>query len=364
VKPSLSEGRKLRVYELGRVEYQDGLALMKMACRAVATRNPSDSDYLFLLEHPHVITHGRKASGANILASPAWLEKQGFEVHETDRGGDVTYHGPGQVVGYPILDLSERRDVRRFVADLEEAMISTCADYGVRAARHPEHRGAWVGAKKIGAVGVHLSRWISSHGLAFNVSPDMSHFSAIVPCGIADPSLGVTCLAAELEAVGRVVPSLREVQDRLAGHLADRTGRSRVDVPPDLCTVSVVLMRSDGRVLLLKRTPERGGFWQPVIGRVEEGESPEQAAARELFEETGIAAGVATLGYRHAFGIPKGTGLQVVEETAFVARVPTERSVRLSSEHSEFGWFTVTDAMALLEYAGLRRAVRLATRRG
>jgi lipoyl(octanoyl) transferase len=379
VKLSVSEGRELRVYKLGRVEYEDGLALMRMAGAAVAARDPSDTDYLFLLEHPPVITHGRKASGVNVLASPAWLEQHGFEVHETDRGGDVTYHGPGQVVGYPVLDLSERRDVRRYVADLEEAMIRTCADQGIRAARHPEHRGAWVGTKKIGAVGVHLSRWISSHGFAFNVAPDMGHFAAIVPCGIADPSLGVTSLRAELEASGRTAPLLQEVEEQLAGHLAHLTGRRRVDARPDFQTVSVVPIRSDGRVLLLRRTPARGGLWQPVTGRMEEGETPGQAAGRELFEETGATADVDPLDYRHCFGVdpgllsretgagkepvPRRGGLCVAEETAFAARLPDGFEIRLSGEHLEYGWFETRDAIARLGFAGLKRAVRLASTR-
>ncbi|HEY6105953.1 MAG TPA: lipoyl(octanoyl) transferase LipB, partial [Anaeromyxobacteraceae bacterium] len=168
--------RTLEVRKLGRVEYRDGLALMEMAAARVRAGDPPGRDWLFLLEHPPVITLGRGATGANVVASPEWLERRGFEVHETDRGGDVTYHGPGQVVGYPVLDLADRKDVRRYVSDLEEAMIRTCADFGVAAGRHPEHHGAWVGPSKIGAVGVHLSRWVTTHGFAFNVAPDLSHF--------------------------------------------------------------------------------------------------------------------------------------------------------------------------------------------
>ncbi|HTN51209.1 MAG TPA: lipoyl(octanoyl) transferase LipB, partial [Anaeromyxobacter sp.] len=168
--------RRLQTRMLGRVEYPDGLALMALAGRAVREGTPPDTDFLFLLEHPPVVTLGRGAREGHVLAAPGWLSGRGFEVHRTDRGGDVTYHGPGQIVGYPVLDLSGRPDVRRYVAALEEAMIRTCADHGVDAARHPEHRGAWVGPRKIGAVGVHLSRWITSHGLAFNVNPELSHF--------------------------------------------------------------------------------------------------------------------------------------------------------------------------------------------
>ena len=121
---------------------------MRLAAGAVQAGAPPSTDFLFLLEHPPVVTLGRSADRQNILAAPAWLESQGFEVHETDRGGDVTYHGPGQVVGYPVLDLSDRPDVRRYVGALEEAMIRTCADHGLAAGRHPEHRGCWVGSRE------------------------------------------------------------------------------------------------------------------------------------------------------------------------------------------------------------------------
>ena len=359
--------RALRVHRLGRVEYEDGLRLMALAGDAVRARTPPETDFLFLLEHPPVLTLGRAAGTRNILAAPEWLSKQGFEIHETDRGGDVTYHGPGQVVGYPVLDLSGRPDVRRYVGALEEAMIRACADYGVPAGRHEHHRGAWVGHRKIGAVGVHLARWITSHGFAFNVAPDMRHFQAIVPCGIADPRLGVTSLAEELAARGgRAPPPMEEVEERLAHHVSSLFERAREDRAPDLRTISVVPVGADGRVLLLLRSSARGGFWQPVTGRIEGLEAPEAAARRELCEETGADVPVTPLGYRHGFALEPGLlrgappGVTIVEETAFAARLPAGFACRLSDEHVEHAWFTPGDAAERLRFAGLRRAVRLA----
>jgi lipoyl(octanoyl) transferase len=358
--------RTLKIYFLGRVEYEDGLSLMKLAGQALRAGCPPATDFLFLLEHPPVVTLGRSADRGNILATPAWLERQGFEVHETDRGGDVTYHGPGQVVGYPVVDLADRPDVRRYVASLEEAMIRTCADHGLAAGRHPEHRGCWIGQRKIGAVGVHLSRWITSHGFAFNVRPDLSHFEAIVPCGIAEPGLGVTSLEAELAAQGRVAPPTAEVAEQLASHLASELGRQPARGKPDLRTVSVVPVAPDGRVLLLKRSQERGGFWQPVTGRIEPGEAPQAAAERELGEETGLGGPVNPLEYCHGFALAPGLNrvregaLVVVEEVAFVAPLRDLETPRLSHEHTEHAWFTLEQALAQIPFAGLRKAARLA----
>jgi len=357
--------RVLRVHRLGRVEYADGLELMRLAADRVQARDP-DADWLFLLEHPPILTLGRGADGGNVVATPEWLARRGFEVHETDRGGDVTYHGPGQIVAYPVVDLSAKPDVRKFVSSLEEAMIRTCADWDILAGRHPKHRGAWIGARKVGAVGVHLSRWISTHGIAFNADADLSHFQAIVPCGIGDPGLGVTSLAAELRRAGRAAPSMAEVEARLAAHLLTTLERTREDRDFDLLTVSVTAARPDGRLLLLRRTPERGGFWQQVTGRIEPGEKAAEAARREFREETGADAPVRPLGYVHGFALSPaladqvGGGLRTGQETAFAAALPEDFQPRLSGEHHEWGWFSPAEAMERLPWAGLRRAVRLA----
>ena len=163
-----------------------------------------------LLQHPPVITLGVKGDGgrSNVLVTDQRLAELGVEISETGRGGDVTYHGPGQIVGYPILDLKpDRCDVHRYVRDLEEVMIRVCADYGVSAGRISGLTGTWVGTEKIGAIGVRISRWITSHGFAFNVTTNLADFQLIVPCGINDH--GVTSLE---KATGRTL-SVAEVED-------------------------------------------------------------------------------------------------------------------------------------------------------
>jgi len=198
------------------VSYPEALAIQ----RALVEERRADrvGDLLLLLQHPPVITVGVKGDGgrANVVATPGRLAELGISVEETGRGGDVTYHGPGQVVGYPIVDLRpDRQDVHRYVRDLEEVMIRTCADYGLEAGRIKGLTGAWIGADKIGAIGVRISRWITSHGFAFNVSTRLDHFQLIVPCGIADR--GVTSLE---KATERSI-EVEEVEDRIAGHFGD-----------------------------------------------------------------------------------------------------------------------------------------------
>jgi lipoyl(octanoyl) transferase len=183
----------VNVRRLGLVPYGEALALQ--ASLVEERRHGRIPDQLLLLEHPPVITLGVKTHNRrdHVLATPEALADAGVALFETGRGGDVTYHGPGQLVGYPILDLNpDRRDVHRYVRDLEEVLIRAAATLGVDAGRVEGLTGVWVGRDKLAAIGVRISRWITSHGFAFNVATDLSHFGLIVPCGIADK--GVTSL--------------------------------------------------------------------------------------------------------------------------------------------------------------------------
>jgi len=177
------------VVDLGLVGYQPAWNLQR---RLVAARKAGAvPDLLLLCEHPHVITLGRNGKREHLHASDQLLRQMGVEFHHTDRGGDITYHGPGQLVGYPVLNLAEiRRDVVWYVRQLEEAMIRATADFGIAATRKAGMTGVWVnlpgGEEKLAAIGVHISRWVTSHGFAYNVSTDLRYFDLIVPCGIAD----------------------------------------------------------------------------------------------------------------------------------------------------------------------------------
>ena len=207
--------RTLEVRRLGLVPYEEALDLQKVLVEA--RRAGRVSNLLILLQHPPVITLGvRRDSRSHVTASEGQLAMHGIEVHEAGRGGDVTYHGPGQIVGYPILDLRpDRCDVHRYVRDLEEVMIRVCADYGVAAQRVSGLSGAWVGTEKIGAVGVRISRWVTSHGFAFNVNTRLEDFQLIVPCGITDR--GVTSLG---KLLGQNL-SIEEVEDRFIRRFAE-----------------------------------------------------------------------------------------------------------------------------------------------
>jgi len=181
-----------RVEQLGRVDYSEALRLQdgKVAQRKAGTI----PDTLLLLEHAHVYTLGRNAKREHLLASSERLAELGIQVFETDRGGDITYHGPGQLVGYPILDLTKhRRDIAWYMRSLEEVFIGVAQDFGIQAGRLAGTPGVWVGDEKLVAMGVHVSRWITSHGFAFNVDTDLRYFDCIVPCGLRDK--GVTSLA-------------------------------------------------------------------------------------------------------------------------------------------------------------------------
>jgi lipoyl(octanoyl) transferase len=218
----VNETMKLRVINvlyLGRVEYSTALDLQQTVVHLVKQGRIGHT--LLLLEHPPVITLGRNAGLANIIASRDYLASQGIELRETDRGGDVTFHGPGQLVGYPIFDLrafTPRLGAVDFVRKIEEALIRTCGDLGVVTGRIAGLTGVWTQddpPAKIAAIGVHISRAVTSHGFALNVSTNLDYFNLIIPCGISDKP--VTSLARELEQApkgrARKVPSLEQVAE-------------------------------------------------------------------------------------------------------------------------------------------------------
>jgi len=185
--------RECVVEDLGRMSYGEALGIQSKI--ASDRKQGLGVDHLLFVEHPHVITIGRNGHQENLLAPEETLRRAGIELHESDRGGDVTYHGPGQVVGYPIMDLREwKRDVGAFVRAIEQVLIDTLADFGIEAKRIAGLTGVWTGQAKIAAIGVHLSRWISTHGWALNVATDLQYFQYIVPCGLAKPVTSMTAL--------------------------------------------------------------------------------------------------------------------------------------------------------------------------
>ncbi len=213
--------RRVRAKFLGRLGYGEALALQKEAALRVAA---GGEEALLLLEHEPVFTLGRNATVADVLFTPERCRELKIEVHESDRGGKVTYHGPGQLVGYPIIHLSpDRKDVRRYVADLEEVLIRTLAEVGVAAGRSPIRErmtSVWVGNDKIAAIGVHLARWITTHGFALNVTNEpLANFPGIVPCGISDG--GVTSI--ERAGGKRLAP--RDLVPAVVRHFGDVFGR-------------------------------------------------------------------------------------------------------------------------------------------
>ncbi len=181
------------VTDLGRMSW---LEANEMQQSLVAKRKAGEvGDQLLFVEHPHVVTMGRNARETNVLASPELLERAGIALHYTDRGGDVTYHGPGQIVGYPIMDLREwKKDVRAYVHAIEQTIIDTLESFGISAHCDPEAIGVWTDAGKIAAIGVHISRWVTSHGFALNLETDLNYFRYIVPCGLTKPVTSMRAL--------------------------------------------------------------------------------------------------------------------------------------------------------------------------
>ncbi|HEY3836931.1 MAG TPA: lipoyl(octanoyl) transferase LipB [Bryobacteraceae bacterium] len=188
--------RNYEFRDLGRLRWTEAFELQQQLVRR--RKCGEIPDQFLIVEHPHVVTVGRNGRDENLLASPEVLSRTGIELYRTDRGGDVTYHGPGQIVGYPILDLRDwKRDVGAYVRAIEQMLIDTLADFGIEAGRETGMTGVWTKAGKIAAIGVHISRWITSHGFALNVSTDLDYFRYIVPCGLTKPVTSMRALGVD-----------------------------------------------------------------------------------------------------------------------------------------------------------------------
>jgi len=281
----------------------------------------------------------------------------------------VTYHGPGQIVVYPICNLKNgRQSVGRFVRGLEQAMIDTARDFGVDAFRLDDHTGAWAktarGPEKIGAVGVHLSRWISTHGIAFNLDPRMEHFGWITPCGITD--MGVCSLRSIL---GDGCPNRKEAENSLARHLSEILALEPVPADDTRKSISATVWKRSPRgpeILMMLRSQLEGIWWSSVTGMMEDGETPEEAAIRETMEECGLVGKITPLDFMHTFWMDptltrtEGDEPQFCTEHCFHIEVAQDAMVSLNRmEHSEYRWCTLETAMEMMAWEGSRYALKL-----
>lgn len=348
--------RRCDLRNLHLVTYENGISLQS---KLVEMRQREElDDQLLLLEHPPVITLGRGGDAANLLATPEALAANGVRFFETTRGGDITYHGPGQLVGYPIIHLGEgRRDVRKYVTNVEEVLIRTVAAFGITAERVDGRRGIWVGNDKIAAIGVRIARWVTSHGFALNVNTNLEHFRLITPCGLR--GTGVTSIS---RLTGRVV-DLDEVRAVVAEKFAEVFERELVPVDESIHLVKVLVHDRD-RVLLLHRKPERGNFWQPITGSIEAGEAPLATARREIVEETGHDGDPEPMGLTQSFLIESSYLASrfpapiIASEVGFAAHLDSALPIRIDpEEHDDWGWFRFGEAYEKIRWSDDREAL-------
>ena len=213
--------RTLNYSDLGFIEYKEAWELQK---KIHSERVVGEvQDFLFLLEHPNTYTLGKTAHKENLTGSETYLKENHISVFDIDRGGDITYHGPGQIVGYPIIDLNDwKKDTHKYLRALEEVIIKTCEEYNLKCERNQKHTGVWIGDRKIAAIGIKVSRWITMHGFAFNVNTDLNLFNGIIPCGIRDKA--VTSIQKELN---RKI-EIQEVKEKLLANFNEIFGYDEV----------------------------------------------------------------------------------------------------------------------------------------
>jgi len=217
------ESRKLVYCDLGLIDYKDAWDLQK-SIHQLRTENKID-DILLLLEHPHTYTLGKTADKQNLVGDKKYLDENKISVYDIDRGGDITYHGPGQIVGYPIINLTNwKQDTHKYLRSLEEVIIKVCREYGLTGKRVQKFTGVWIDERKICAIGIKVSRWITMHGFAFNVNTDLKLFNGIIPCGISDKE--VTSLNREL----KIEVSLAEVKEKIIHHFVNEFNYTQIEL--------------------------------------------------------------------------------------------------------------------------------------
>lgn len=215
--------RKLVYCDLDSIDYKEAWDLQK-AIHKLRVENKVD-DVLFLLEHPSTYTLGKTADKENLIGDDKYLSDKNISVYDIDRGGDITYHGPGQIVGYPIINLSNwQQDTHKYLRAIEELIIQTCAEYGLNGSRVDKYTGVWIEDRKICAIGIKVSRWITMHGFAFNINTDLSLFNGIIPCGITDKA--VTSLNSELKKE----ISLNEVKEKIIHHFSNIFNYDQIEI--------------------------------------------------------------------------------------------------------------------------------------
>lgn len=358
---------------LGTVEYADGLRAQEVVAEAV--REGRVPDQLLLLAHPPVVTLGRRGERSSLNVSEQALAALGIELFHVDRGGDITYHDPGQLVGYPIWRLAGLPSVgatdgphrgsaaRALVWTVEELLIRTLGRLGLRASRREGLTGVWLPGGKVAAVGLRIDRGVTRHGFALDLATPAGAWNVIVPCGLSQERV-----VSVSTALGRAVPR-EELLPLLLSEARELLGRPVDEVTPKRESVQVVVFRRRPtlEVLILRRVAQRGGFWQPVTGMLEPGEAPLAAAVRELHEETGLQPDeLRSLGYTHSFLIERGIRPGAPDtptflwEHSFAAEVPESATERPDPrEHDAARWVAPAEAVELFRWPGNRRAVQL-----